>query len=141
MYKNEWTIAGHLGHDPISRQYSNGTKTLAEMSVAVKSKMFGSEEYNTNWYKVTLFGDDALVAIKSLKKGDNVLITGKPDVNSYTNKNNEQVNDLVMIAKKVVKVKEIRYKKPANPEPRPEPKPEPKLEMNDSFEDDDDLPF
>lgn len=139
MYRNEWTIAGFLGNNPIARTPKG--YNIAEMSVAVSIRNPKTGDQSTTWYKVSFFGPDSLVAVSSLKKGDNVLVVGKPKVNTYTNKDGQEVSELVMEARRVTKVRDIRAKKaqPAQPEPAPEPTfepPSPDLTQND-----DDLPF
>lgn len=170
MNENKWSLAGHLGNDPVLGTTKSGNKwTSISIGVSVKKGKPGDKPtYETEWYKALLFGDDAVAATTMLSKGDNVLATGRPNISQYTNREGETQVELSMMANKVLKIAEVRIKKEqsspqqqtgkivlkqnnprqeqqaSQPVARPEPaKIEPSVEENETAFDpnDDSLPF
>lgn len=158
MYKNEMTIAGFVGQPPVIKTVKNNMQ-LCSLSIAVieKKGIYPNQTKETIWYKVTVFGNDAIAATSMIAKGDNVMVVGKPSVNSYLNKAGESIVELNLTANKIYKIEDIKYKAPAAPvsapqatqpapQPAPQPSrpvytPQPEPELPPMPEPDDDLPF
>jgi len=73
------TCLGRLGNDPEVKQTQGGL--LASMSLATSEswtdKQSGEKKENTQWTRVVMFDKKAELAQKFLKKGNEVLVTGK----------------------------------------------------------------
>lgn len=76
------TIVGNLGADPESRQA--GTSSVVELRVAVTTG-FGQREVTT-WYRASIWGKPGENAMKMLKKGTSVAISGEFFVREYGKK-------------------------------------------------------
>jgi len=75
---NRATILGRLGQDPQSRALPNGGNVVS-LSVATDESYTrddGSKVEATEWHRVSVFGRSAEWCMKSLKKGDAVLVEG-----------------------------------------------------------------
>ena len=87
---NQVTICGSLGRDPEIRHLQN-TK-VANLSVATseywKDKTTGERKSNTEWHRVTVFGNLAGVCEDYLRKGSKVFIVGKLRTRKWTDSNN-----------------------------------------------------
>ena len=73
-------IVGNLGRDPESRFLPSG-EAVCNFSVAVteswKDKNSGDKRETTTWYRVNAFGKLAEICSTWLKKGSQVMVTGK----------------------------------------------------------------
>jgi single-strand DNA-binding protein len=75
------TILGHLGRDPETRTAGDGTVTT--LSVAVSRR--GSDKQTvTTWWKVSVWGKSGETASKHLRKGAQVIATGWPELEEWT---------------------------------------------------------
>lgn len=79
---NKIILIGRLGHDPSSKEV-NG-QTVVNFSLATSFKVKDREE--TEWFKVSLWGNVAEVAKKYLHKGDITYIEGRIQTRSYEDK-------------------------------------------------------
>jgi single-strand DNA-binding protein len=81
---NKAIIVGNLGSDPEVRQA--GGKPVANFSVATsetwKDKQ-GDLNVRTQWHRVTVWGPQAEIAGKYLKKGSKVYLEGQIQTRSY----------------------------------------------------------
>lgn len=81
---NKVMILGRLGKDPEIRSTPSGQQVcnlnLATSEVYTKD---GQREEKTEWHRVTLWGKQAELAAKYLKKGRNVFIEGKLQTRSW----------------------------------------------------------
>ena len=86
--RNNVQLIGHLGADPIVKEV-NKTK-VANFSVAVNDyyKPKGSEEFveKTMWFNVVAWDRHAEKIEKKCTKGTEVIISGKLESKSYTDK-------------------------------------------------------
>jgi len=73
-------IAGNTGRTPEAKLFESG-RNLAEFSVAVNRR-----KNVTDWFSITLWGKPASIAADYLNKGDRVAITGKLDIQQWTDK-------------------------------------------------------
>lgn len=75
-------ISGHLGKDPSTRTAGSGTVT--ELSVG-STEGFGDKQ-TTTWFRASIWGKSGDAAVKFLKKGDGVIITGRCVLREYEKK-------------------------------------------------------
>lgn len=82
-------ITGHLGQDASVRQA--GQDQCANFTVAVTRRFKQGDETKetTTWYSCALWRPNAVVNF--LKKGQMVLVEGRPKARMYTNRAGEQV--------------------------------------------------
>lgn len=87
--QSEVTKIGNLTKDPIP---GDGKATnFARFSIAVKPHVpQGEPEPETVFYEVTCFGTVATHVCTSLVKGDRVSVTGKPEVDTWTGRDNRE---------------------------------------------------
>lgn len=85
---------GHLGRMPELRYSPQGT-VFCNFSVAVndigKDKE-GNKIEEVTWYNVSCMGKKAEAAVKHLKKGDPVFISGKQKIRKYQGQNGLEVS-------------------------------------------------
>ncbi len=82
---NKIFLAGNLGSDPQSFDVKGGESKMVKLSLAQNSYR-GKGEEHTNWFRVTVFGKQAEMCMKYLKKGSAVLVEGEAQVKKYTDK-------------------------------------------------------
>lgn len=79
MSVNKVMLVGHLGRDPETRYTSSG-QAVANFSLATsetyKDKA-GERQKRTEWHKIVVWGKQAEIAQKYLKKGSLVFIEGR----------------------------------------------------------------
>jgi single-strand DNA-binding protein len=81
-------FAGHLGSDP-QRGKTDGGKTVANFDVAYTPRVRDGDEWvngETVWYSVAAFGSTAEHVLRSLHKGDHVVVMGKQTDVEFTRK-------------------------------------------------------
>ncbi len=79
-------IVGNLGRDPESRFTPNG-KAVTEFTVAVnqgKPDGHGGWTDETDWFRVSVWGEQAKTAQEKYKKGSRVLVDGRFRSREYT---------------------------------------------------------
>lgn len=77
---NKAIILGNLGSDPEVRKSQDGSRTIAQLSVATARRYKDANNElvtETEWHRVVLFGRTAEVAEQYLKKGNPVYIEGR----------------------------------------------------------------
>jgi single-strand DNA-binding protein len=86
---NKVFLLGHLGRDPELRYTSKG-EAVCNFSMATsmkwKNKVSGELEEQTEWHRVTVFGQLGENAAKHLKKGSQVFIEGRLQTRKWTDK-------------------------------------------------------
>lgn len=86
--RNQVQLIGHLGADPEVKSLSSGTK-VARFSLAT-SDYYKDKEGNkitdTQWHKIIAWNGSATYSEKYLKKGMEVMISGKLVYGSYEDK-------------------------------------------------------
>lgn len=84
--RNSVRLLGHLGQDPEVKQIGNGSK-VAKCSIATsesyKSKE-GEQVSETTWHQLVIWGKQAEIAERLMKKGVEVAIEGKIANRTYT---------------------------------------------------------
>ena len=84
---NKVILMGRLTKDPEIR---TGNTQVARYTLAVDRRFSNSEE-KTDFINIVAFGKSAEFAEKYLKKGMKVLVTGRIQTGSYTDKDNKKV--------------------------------------------------
>ncbi len=106
--KNRVQLLGNLGKDPEVKIFKNNKMARISLATTEYSKATGGElKKETQWHTIVLWGKQAEVAEKLLKKGSRVLIEGKIRNNSYEDKGGNKryitdivANELVLLDKK-----------------------------------------
>ena len=77
MVRNQVTLIGNVGQDPKLETTGNGT-TYCRFSVAVNEryKKDGETQTITKWFPITLWGKQAEVLHKIIRKGSQVAVQG-----------------------------------------------------------------
>lgn len=118
---NKIILMGRLTKDPDVR-YSQGNNTMAiaRYTLAVERKFKRDGEANADFINCIAFGKNGEFAEKYLHKGIKILIEGRWQSGSYTNRNSQKVytNDCV------VESCEFAESKNANQSERPQPMPQ-----------------
>jgi single-strand DNA-binding protein len=83
---NRVTIIGHIGRDPESRAFPDGT-AVCNMSVATsetwKDKVTGEKKEATEWHRVSATGKLAEICTQYLRQGSLVYIDGSLRTRKY----------------------------------------------------------
>lgn len=93
---NKVILMGRLTKDPDMR--GEGTGLVARYTLAVDRRFSRNEENNTDFINIVVFGKGAEFAEKYLKKGIKVVVTGRIQTGSYTNKDGQKVYTTDVIA-------------------------------------------
>lgn len=85
MSVNKVIILGHVGKQPETRAFPNGS-SVTNFSVATSEKykdQSGEYRENTEWHKISCFGKLSEIANKYVNKGSQVYIEGKITTRKY----------------------------------------------------------
>lgn len=107
--RNQVQLIGHLGADPEVKSLNSGTK-VARFSLATsdyyKDKE-GNKVTDTQWHKIIAWNGSATYTEKYLKKGMEIVVSGKLVYGSYDDKDGNKrytteivANDMLIISKK-----------------------------------------
>ncbi len=96
---NKMTIIGHLGRDPEVRTTNSGM-SVTNFSVAVTEKSKGEEK--TLWFKVITFNSLADICGEYLKKGRQVYIEGRLQLDEWTDRDGKTRTSLEIVANSMV---------------------------------------
>ena len=96
---NKVILMGRLTRDPEVR-YSQGDNStaVARYSLAVDRRFSRNEENSTDFINIVAFGKAGEFAEKYLHKGTKVLVTGRIQTGSYTNKEGQKVYTTDVVA-------------------------------------------
>ena len=96
---NKVILMGRLTRDPEVR-YSQGENSMAiaRYSLAVDRRFNRGDENNTDFINIVAFGKAGEFAEKYLHKGTKVLVTGRIQTGSYTNKDGQKVYTTDVVA-------------------------------------------
>ncbi|MBQ6638436.1 MAG: single-stranded DNA-binding protein [Lachnospiraceae bacterium] len=96
---NKVILMGRLTRDPDVR-YSQGENptAVARYSLAVDRRFSKNEENSTDFINIVAFGKAGEFAEKYLHKGTKVLVTGRIQTGSYTNKEGQKVYTTDVVA-------------------------------------------
>lgn len=98
MYQ-KLVIVGRLGRDPEMR-YTRQGKAVVTFSVAVDTYR-GPGEQQTDWFRVSAWGNSAEACNQYLHKGDLVLCEGEAAVSAYLGKDGQPRASLELRARSV----------------------------------------
>ena len=106
MAIEEIEIEGYLGHDPSKPSLQN-YPNLVSFSVGVtqskKNKQTDEWDSTTTWYKVNSWMESKTDYIyQTLKKGDKVVVKGRPAINLWKDKSGEAKATIVINLDKIV---------------------------------------
>jgi single-strand DNA-binding protein len=91
-------ISGRATKDAELLESKNGNK-FTKFSIAVNEFIKKTKEEKVYFYDVLVFSTGAELASDMVKKGDTVIVQGKPKVDSYiSNKDNEAKSTVSIIA-------------------------------------------
>ena len=94
---NKVFLMGRLTKDPDIR--GEGNSQVAKYSLAVDRRFKDNDgNYPTDFINIVVFGKGAEFAEKYLKKGMKIVITGRIQTGSYTNKDGQKVYTTDVIA-------------------------------------------
>ena len=96
---NKVILMGRLTRDPDVR-YSQGENStaVARYSLAVDRRFSRNDENSTDFINIVAFGKAGEFAEKYLHKGTKVLVTGRIQTGSYTNKEGQKVYTTDVVA-------------------------------------------
>lgn len=101
---NKIILMGRLTKDVEVTATANGNK-VAKFSLAVNRPKRGEKE-EADFFRVTVFGKQAEACEKYIAKGSLVLVKGRIQTGTYTNKDGDKVNAVDIIASRVTFLKE-----------------------------------
>jgi len=136
---NKCCFIGRLGNDPESKELPSGN-TVTSISIAVgddyKDKQ-GNKVEQTEWVRVSAFGNLADIMAKYLRKGSRVYIEGKMKTRSWEQDGVKRYATEIN-ASEMYMLDTKQDGQQAQEQPKRAPEPEPAT-AQDSF--DDDIPF
>lgn len=83
---NKIMLIGNLGKDPIVKTFENTGNKVANFSLAVSSRDRDGNE-KTEWFDIAVWGRQAEIAEKYLRKGKNIYVEGRIQSRSYKDNN------------------------------------------------------
>lgn len=97
---NNITIMGRLTEDPVIRATADGIP-VASFSIACERPKRSGAEKVTDFFQVTAWRNTATFIEKYFKKGNAVVIIGRLQQDSYTNKDGKKVSRVLINAQNV----------------------------------------
>jgi single-strand DNA-binding protein len=99
---NKTILLGRLTRDPDVR-YTQAKEpmVIAKFSLAVNRKIKREGEPDADFFNVTAFGALGKFVEKYLKRGMQIVLTGRIQNDNYTNKNGEKVYSVQIIAEEI----------------------------------------
>lgn len=128
MSVNKIILIGRLGKDPESIDKSSVPIAKFSLATSEKFKKNGQVIEQTEWHKITCFGQTAINVCNFLQKGSKVYLEGKVTYPEYTDKNGMKKTSTVIIASSI----EFLDKKEDSPALSSKPTARP-VEDNSSF--------
>jgi single-strand DNA-binding protein len=99
------SIIGNLGRDPEMRYTPNG-KAVTQFTVAVnqstKNQQTGEWIEETDWFRVSVFGDRAERTAEQLRKGNRVFVDGRFRTREFEGQDGQKRTSLDVIADNVI---------------------------------------
>ena len=131
-------LTGNLCRD-IDLRKTGDDKTIGRTGIAVRRDRKDKDgEYPTDFFDVTLFGNQADFAAKYLRKGDKVCVRGSVQIRDYTNKDNIKCRAIEIVADGIESLEKKDDSEAKTEASADEPKGE---NLEDLDLPDDDLPF
>lgn len=88
---NSVNIIGSIGHD-LELRYTGSGKAVLNFSIAVNN--FRDE---TEWFRIVLWNKQAENTAEYCRKGSKVAVSGRLSINKYTNKDNQEVEQVEIV--------------------------------------------
>ena len=95
---NRVILLGRLSRDPEVRVTQDGQTTIAKFGIAVDRR---GKEDKADFFNVTAFNKTAQFAEKYLKKGTKIALSGRLQLDEYTNKDGQRVTNVSVVAEEV----------------------------------------
>jgi single-strand DNA-binding protein len=92
MSFNKITMVGNVGRDPELRRLTDGA-TVCNFNVAVNETTRdkkGRSNSSPTWFRITVWGERALICARSLKKGSAVYVAGRLKPKHWEDKSGER---------------------------------------------------
>lgn len=101
---NKVILVGHVGKDPKVTFTKNGMicTTLYLATTEYFTNLAEEKDSRTEWFKVVAYKNTANIIDRYVKKGQMLFIEGKLHINSWTNKDGQQISIPEIIANKVL---------------------------------------
>src|SRR6201984_872998 len=99
MSVNKVILVGRLGRDPETR-YTGGGQPVANFSVATDESYKdrnGERQKRTEWHKIVVWGKQAEIAQKYLKKGSLIFIEGRIQSREWQGKQEKKSTSLASV--------------------------------------------
>lgn len=108
--KNNVQLIGHLGDAPEIKELEGG-RLLAKFSLATNEgykNAQGEKVEKTLWHNIVCFGNTAkfINDYLDLKKGSEVIVSGKIDYNTYENEGGVKIKATNIVIDEIVKLKD-----------------------------------
>lgn len=97
---NKVTLAGRLTRDP-EITYSNSGAGVSRFSIAVDRRFKKDGDANADFINIVAFGKTGEFVEKWFKKGSGIVLSGRIQTGSYTNKDGKKVYTTDVIAEDV----------------------------------------
>lgn len=97
---NKCIMMGRLTKDPDYRNTTSGTQ-LARFGIAVDRKFKREGEPDADFFNCTCFGKQAEFAEKYLKKGTKILLSGRIQNDSYTNRDGQKITSTGILIEEI----------------------------------------
>lgn len=101
---NKVILIGNLGADPELRYTPNGNRPVCSLRIAT-SEVFkdksGQRQEQTEWHRVTVWGEQAENCNKYLSKGRSVYVEGRLQTRSWDDKDGQKKYSTEVIAERV----------------------------------------
>jgi single-strand DNA-binding protein len=104
MAREELEIEGYLGQDPTkpSQNYPNLVSFSVGVSQSIKNKQTNEYESTTTWYKVSSWSESKAYLYQALKKGDKVVVKGRPSVEQWQGKDGQTKTTITINLKEII---------------------------------------
>ncbi len=88
---NQVILIGRAGKDPEIKKVGQNNTSVATFSVCTSEPIPGrKDDYKSTWHNIKCWGKVADIAYEEIRKGDEVFIKGKIDVESWDDKNTDK---------------------------------------------------
>ena len=85
MSVNKVILLGYVGNDPDIR-YPEKDRAVAFLSLATNEYYANSSTEITEWHRLVMGGQNALLAEKYIRKGTQLYVEGRPNTREYEDK-------------------------------------------------------
>lgn len=95
---NKAIISGAVGRDPEVKYGGANNTCVARYSLAVRRPFAKDGDQDTDWLNIVAFGKSGEFAEKFVRKGTKLIIEGRIQTGSYTNKDGQKVYTTDIVA-------------------------------------------